>query len=182
MTDETMARKGDWMTLVSGKPFWPFDPSPEEVRIADIAHSLSMQCRFGGHVPRFYSAAEHSVLVSQRVSPENRLWALLHDSPETYVQDTIRPIKQAFPLLRDMEDNTMSAIARKFGLTGEMPQEVKDADDELLREECLTFYGHSVYKTWGIYREGTIFAPSQFNYYTPEDAKRLFLARFVELI
>ena len=182
MTDETMARKGDWMTLVSGKPFWPFDPSREEIRIADIAHSLSMQCRFGGHVPRFYSVAEHSVLVSRRVSPENRLWALLHDSPETYVQDTIRPIKRAFPLLRDTEDNIMSVIARKFGLPTEMPQEVKDADDELLREECKAFYGPSVYKTWGIYREGARNAASQFKFYTPEDAKRVFLARFIELI
>ena len=182
MTDETAARKGDWMTLVSGKPFWPFDPRPEEVRIADIARSLSMQCRFGGHVPQFYSVAEHSVILSRRVSPENRLWALLHDAPEAYGQDTIRPIKRAFPLLNDMEDNIMRVIARKFGLPPEMPQEVKDADDELLREECLTFYGHSVYKTWGIYREGTCYASSQFKFYTPEEAKRVFLNRFVALL
>ncbi len=181
MTDETMARKGDWMTLVSGKPFWPFDPRWEDVRIADIAHSLSMQCRFGGHLPNFYSVAEHSVLLSQRVSPENRLWALLHDAPETYVQDTIRPIKRAFPLLRDMEHNVMGAVARKFGLLGEMPQEVKDADDELLREECLWFYGLEVYKTWSIYREGTRVSATQFHCHTPQDAKQLFLNRFIEL-
>ena len=44
------------------------------------------------------------------------------------------------------------------------------------------FYGHSVYKTWGIYREGTRFSPSQFKFYTPEEAKRVFLNRFIELI
>ena len=116
MNEETLARKGDWMTLVSGRQFWPFDPRPGDVRIADIAHSLSMQCRYGGHSPQFYSVAEHSVLLSRRVSPENQLWALMHDSPETYLKDTIRPIKRSFPELATMEDTIMGVIAKKYGL------------------------------------------------------------------
>jgi hypothetical protein len=182
MTEQTRERKGDWMTLVSGRKFWPFDPSVEDVFINDIAHSLSMQCRYGGHSPRFYSVAEHSVLLSQRVSPENQLWALLHDSPETYVKDTIRPIKHSFPQLSEMEDSIMRVIAQKYGLPPEMPQEVKDADDELLREECVALYGWDVYKTWGVYREGTKSYPGIFSYYPPEEAKKLFLGRFLALI
>jgi hypothetical protein len=182
MNEEALARKGDWMTLVSGQQFWPFDPRPEDVRITDIAHSLSMQCRYGGHSPQFYSVAEHSVLLSRRVSPENQLWALMHDSPEAYLKDTIRPIKRSFPELATMEDAIMGAIAKKYGLPPEMPQEVKDEDDELLREECSVFYGAEVYKTWGIYRAGTRWNPGQFRYCPPEEAKEAFLQRFMELI
>lgn len=42
-------RKGDWMTTFSGVQFWPLDPRREEIRLEDIAHSLSQQCRFAGH-------------------------------------------------------------------------------------------------------------------------------------
>lgn len=64
MSDATAARKGDWIQTVTGRPFWPLDPRAEEMDIRDIAHSLSMQCRFGGHCHRFYSVAEHSVWCS----------------------------------------------------------------------------------------------------------------------
>ena len=48
-------RKGDWMQTISGRQFWPIDPRPEDVFIEDIAHALSMMCRFNGHCDRFYS-------------------------------------------------------------------------------------------------------------------------------
>ena len=43
-----MSDRGHWMQLVSGKPFFPLDPRPEDIDINDIAHALSMVCRFGG--------------------------------------------------------------------------------------------------------------------------------------
>src|ERR1035437_5720974 len=49
----------------SGLRFWPLDPNPEKILIADIAHALAHQCRFGGHASKFYSVAEHSVHVSR---------------------------------------------------------------------------------------------------------------------
>lgn len=48
------ARRGDWMQLASGQPFWPLDPRPEEIHIEDIAAALSKLCRYGGHCKRFY--------------------------------------------------------------------------------------------------------------------------------
>ncbi len=57
----TIERQGDWVQTYTGRAFWPFDPRPEEVDIADIAHALSMQCRYAGHCSHFYSVGEHSV-------------------------------------------------------------------------------------------------------------------------
>lgn len=54
-------RTGDWMQTYSGAAFWPLDPRPEDINLDDIAHALSMLCRFGGHCRGFYSVAEHSI-------------------------------------------------------------------------------------------------------------------------
>lgn len=71
-------------------------PSPDVVHIVDIAASLAKQCRFAGHVrPNIdhYSVAQHSIMVSMTCDPENALIGLLHDGPEAYLQDIIRPNK-----------------------------------------------------------------------------------------
>ena len=60
-------RIGDWIQVHSGRQFWPLDPRTEEVDIHDIAHALSLVCRFTGHVKEFYSVAQHSVLVALTV-------------------------------------------------------------------------------------------------------------------
>ena len=59
----------------SGIRFWPLLPNPDDILLADIAHALAHQCRFGGHASKFYSVAEHSVHVSQLCLPEHALWA-----------------------------------------------------------------------------------------------------------
>ena len=61
------------ITTFSGVRFWPLLPNPDDILIADIAHALSNQCRFGVHASRFYSVAEHTVHVSQLCLPEHAL-------------------------------------------------------------------------------------------------------------
>jgi hypothetical protein len=43
MTD---ARLGDWLLTYSGEIYWPLDPRPEEMHLEDIAHGLSLPCRY----------------------------------------------------------------------------------------------------------------------------------------
>lgn len=66
-TQEAWSR-GDWMQTYTGRRFYPLDPRSDEIDPADIAHALSLLCRYGGHVDRFYSVAEHCVLMSEWVS------------------------------------------------------------------------------------------------------------------
>ena len=52
-----------WLQTFTGKRIDLINPTREMVDIEDIAHSLSMICRYNGHCRDFYSVAEHSVMV-----------------------------------------------------------------------------------------------------------------------
>jgi hypothetical protein len=108
MTDQSLGtrgwHRGGWMQTFTGRQFFPMDPRPEEVDPTDIAHALSLLCRYNGHVDRFYSVAEHCVHLSYVVPPEHALWALLHDATEAYVGDMISPLKIHMPGYRAAED------------------------------------------------------------------------------
>ena len=121
----------------SGKRWRVECPNPEDVDIVDIAHSLSLMCRFNGSVRKFYSIAEHSVRVSQICSPENQLWGLLHDSGEFATEDMNRPLKYSpgMGVYRLYERKTQAAIMQHFGQPTEEPAEVKAADRRLLVTE-----------------------------------------------
>ena len=132
-----MKRKGDWMQTYTGRQFWPIDPRPEEIFIEDIAHALSLQCRFGGHVRVFYSVGEHSLRVSDCFQePRLALWGLLHDAAEAYLVDLPRPIKRFSKLgaeYRLVEQRVMAAVCERFNLLPlEEPPGVKSADDYIM--------------------------------------------------
>lgn len=154
MSDETLTsgsvvgRRGDWMQTFSGRAFWPLDPRPGDISVADISHALSLLCRYGGHTSRFYSVAEHSVLMSHVVAPEHALWALLHDAAEAYLCDLPRPIKRLMPTYQDAEDVLLFAIRQKFGL-GQFPREVRDADNRILLDERAALMVMPPPLSWG---------------------------------
>lgn len=134
-------RAGGWILTASGKQFWPEDPRPEDVCIEDVAHALSLICRFTGHCARFYSVAEHSLLVAHNVPQKYKPWALLHDAAEAYVSDLAAPLKRSKALAqyRTIEGRVLSAILERFGLHPGpemwMPPAVKDADLRALMTE-----------------------------------------------
>lgn len=118
----------------SGRALNPLAPRLEDIAIVDIAHALSMQCRFGGHVRSFYSVAQHSFLASYIVPPADALWALLHDASEAYLMDLPTPVKETGPLAgyRGVEAQLQRTIYQAFGLSGDEPESVRDADLALL--------------------------------------------------
>lgn len=132
---DAVNRRGDWMQTYSGKQFWPLDPDPDAIDIVDIAHALSNACRYAGHVRRFYSVAEHSVLMAMMVSSANRKWALLHDASEAYLVDVPRPVKPFLPGYYEVEAKVMAAVCARFDLPLSMPEEVKDIDNRILVDE-----------------------------------------------
>jgi len=131
-------RKGDWLSTFTGKRFYPFDPRPEEIDINDIVHALSHQCRFAGHCTKFYSIAQHCVLVSLLCDPADALWGLLHDASEAYLVDIPSPLKYLpeFAAYRDAEKHLMTIICDVFGLDHEEPLSVKIADKRILATEA----------------------------------------------
>jgi len=134
MTDEY---GGHWITTFTGKKFHFLDPQPDEICIEDIAHHLSLVCRFTGACREFYSVAEHSTRMAKIVPREYRLHALLHDASEAYLPDLPRPEKAEIPRFKVIETIILEAIFQKFvpiyqqGIVA-----VKQADNILLATEA----------------------------------------------
>ncbi|MFA7219323.1 MAG: hypothetical protein WC119_02330 [Synergistaceae bacterium] len=125
-----------FMQTYTGLKFYPTRPSVDAINLMDIAHSLSMQCRFNGHCLYFYSVAEHSVRVSRILrKKKDRLWGLLHDASEAYASDVVRPVKVLMPSYNGIEESIQKVIAERFDLPWPIPEVVKHADDVLLMTE-----------------------------------------------
>jgi hypothetical protein len=141
MSRET-ERIGEWMQTYAGVKFYPRDPRPSDIKIEDIAHGLSLLCRFGGQCTQFYSVAEHAVRVSRLVeelggTPHEIFWGLNHDDSEAYLGDVVWPLKQA-PEMQgylELEALCMAAICDALGMPLEQPAIVKHADLVMLATE-----------------------------------------------
>lgn len=180
-------RKGRWIQTYSGVAYYPADPRVDDVRLVDIAHALSHQCRFSGHTDRFYSVAEHSVYVSQCVPPEHALVALMHDAPEAYIGDMTRPVKELFraagvTLYDELDALSWAVIARRFALPAELPECVHDADSRVLLAEKAQIRGPSPGSWAGYKLEGLMPAPVHIIGMPPDQARLFFTHRFGELL
>lgn len=133
---------GGFIETYTGHQFYPFDPQPDAVRLADIAGGLAHTCRFGGHCKHFYSVAQHSLLVGRELSdhpPRIRAYGLLHDAAEAYLGDIPRPIKDEFGAVERAEERILAAVWTAFDLPPPSPAEwsvVTTADDRLLAYEA----------------------------------------------
>lgn len=135
MTELQESPDSRWIQTYTGKAFRPLDPRPEDVCIEDIAHALSLTCRFAGHCKSFYSVAQHSIIVSQIVPPRDSLWGLMHDAAEAYLADIAGPVKREMPDFVEMENRILVAIAKAFDMDWPMPKSIKIADNILLSTE-----------------------------------------------
>ena len=166
------------MALYSGKPFYPLDPSPDEVDIQDIAHSLSMTTRYGGHAKSFYTVAQHSVILSNIVSKENAFVALMHDATEAYIGDLIRPIKYMLPKFIELEENIWRAVALRYNLPIVIPDEVKFHDTKICFTERNCLMNHTGETDWGHEVEPHDFIIEP---WSQEKSYKMFIKRFEEL-
>lgn len=146
----TAERNEAWIQTYTGRQFWPLDPREEEIDIRDIAHALSLMCRWGGHCREFYSVAQHSWLVSYLCDPGDALAGLLHDGSEAYLADLMRPAKHtpSFEVYRQIEDALQRCIYRRFGLSEEHRASVSLADARLLQRDQIDLVGPLV-APWG---------------------------------
>lgn len=170
-------RQGDWMQTATGRTFWPIDPHPDDVCIEDIAHALSLMCRYGGHCKTFYSVAQHSVLVARALPREYRAWGLLHDASEAYIVDVPRPLKPYLLGYRAAEDKVTKAIARHFNLPLPIPSEVKRVDNAILADEAAQIMSKPP-QDWHLPEPplGIRITP-----WSPEEAKTEFMIEFNEI-
>lgn len=131
-------RSGDWMQGYQGTAFWPMDPHIEDIDLETVAHALSLQCRFGGHVKSFYSVAEHCYRASFFHPEAYAFEKLMHDASEAYLQDVPRPIKRGMEMefYNTTEDKWHKVLSEKFGFTYPYPPEVKLADEVMLHWEA----------------------------------------------
>lgn len=127
----------------TGRYVNPLTCDPEDIDIKDIAHALSMQCRYAGHISQFYSVAQHSVLVAMLCPLEKGLVGLLHDAEEAYLLDMPSPIKKnpIFDGYRAAGKRLRQVIFRAFAVPYELYDEkVKAIDDQVYRWERRSFW------------------------------------------
>ncbi|MBP3621157.1 MAG: phosphohydrolase [Lachnospiraceae bacterium] len=142
----------DYITTYTKIKFTPLCPVLEDIKIEDIAHSLSMLCRANGHYSSFYSVGAHCIncyeeAVARRESPRVKMACLLHDAVESYISDVTRPVKKHLPQYQDIEENLSKAIYEKFlgsPLNDYEEQMVKLIDDAMLYYEFLEFAAYKL--------------------------------------
>lgn len=179
-------RTTDWIQTYTGRRFYPFESNYEDVYIEDIAHALSLVCRFGGHCKHHYSVAQHSVLVSEHC--KYRMHGLLHDAEEAYIADVCRPVKRSLralgiTALDDAASKIMMAVSRRFELewSVEIKEDVKTADNVLLATEARDLMLPML--DGGMWTSADVF-PTLDQKIVPVDpttAERMFLHRYREL-
>lgn len=142
-----------WLQTFTGKKFDFLNTHESMVDLTDIAHALSTQCRFGGHSKKFYSIAEHSVLVSELLPESLKVAGLMHDAAEAYVGDLVRPLKylpEIKPVFKKIENNIQRVIHRKFNIIVNPADEklIKEADNMVLRIESEKILNGTLIDNW----------------------------------
>lgn len=145
-----------------------FEPTIDMINIEDIAHALSNQCRFTGHLREFFSIAQHSIECCVMAEEAHKLQALMHDASEAYLCDIATPIKRRLTNYEEIEHNLMLLIAERFEFDYPLTEDIKEIDKIQLHYEWNNFMLNE--------------NPNKFKYaLNPRQAKERFLEYFYEL-
>jgi 5'-deoxynucleotidase YfbR-like HD superfamily hydrolase len=175
-------KMADGIALLSGGMFNYNKPEESDVTIEDIASALSNVCRFSGHLPRFYSVAQHLVNTSRIVHPDHSFTALMHDTAEAFTNDLPTPLKFALPIFKELETKIEGAMSKRFGFQFPYPPEVKLADTQMLLLEKN--YVKEDSHEWEYYKDVKfehLRDKVDLESWQPRRAKREFMERFNEL-
>lgn len=139
-----------YIRTFTGDYFYPNSPENLVPNITDIAHALSLVGRYNGHLNRFYSVGQHSLLVEEHATKAMlginptialtslrlfRLQALLHDATEAYLPDMPSPIKQFLPDFKELEKRLQKHLMRCFGLPENIHSIIHSVDKAIRRDE-----------------------------------------------
>lgn len=176
--NETVRRIiGPTILLASGSYLDFEEPDTSRFTIDDVAHGLSMICRFAGQCRRHYSVAQHSVHVSYIVPPEHAYQGLMHDAAEAFVGDVAKPLKIMLPEYSAIEKRVEAAVFRRFGVRSPLPPTIKEADIQMLVTEQRQLMRNR--DDWE-YCRGREPLDFEIPTWTPEEAKAKFMERFTE--
>ncbi|NIG98874.1 MAG: HD family hydrolase [Serratia symbiotica] len=166
---------------LSGKKFNYLNATVNDIEIEDIATALSHLCRFCGHLPEFYSVAQHSVLCSQLVPPMFAFEALMHDAAEVYYHDIPAPLKALLPDYRQIEAFVDELIRFQFNLSLTFSPDVKYADLKILATERRDL-DISDDDPWPMLEDITPFNEILVSPVNPNQARSMFMQRYQQLI
>jgi hypothetical protein len=119
------------------------------------AHSLSLMCRYNGHTKRFYSVAEHTLIMAENIwaqdwsTAQDALQALHHDDAEEIIGDMISPVKTHDQFFKTIEAKLDEAIAMQYRLPFVFPEWLKMADARIVKDERANVMQPSKNK-WGV--------------------------------
>ena len=153
--DGLVVGAADTIYTYTGRMIRPLDPDPADICIEDIAHALSMQPRFTGHLRKFSSVAEHCIRTAMLAPDHLKLEALLHDASEAYLADIARPVKKApefggVYLKYEAQLERAVQIAFQLPLVDEMDPEIKRIDQYTLEAEVASFAHPNFQRAMGV--------------------------------
>lgn len=139
----------DKMNCYSGLCVDPTKMGPDDVRLIDIAHPLSLICRGVGHVKFFFSVGQHSMNCAKEAAargyePSVQLACLLHDAGEAYCSDVIRPVKRHLEIYPKIEKNIQRQVLIHFGVVDVLDSSrwncVREIDNAMMSNEAFTLF------------------------------------------
>lgn len=136
----------------SGQPLDFACPNPVNIRVEDLAISLSRAPRFCGHLHiHTWSVLQHSILMASFVDPDKYRLALAHDASEAFLCDLPGPVKHMPELAgyRRVEARVQKASLKALGIQAppEALAEIKLADRLSEKLEAISF-GCDALKQW----------------------------------
>jgi len=149
------------MQTHSGLKF-SFPPTPDMIDLDDIAVSLSRICRYAGHGNRFYSVAEHCVLLARYAReaydvPELALALLMHDATEAYMMDLPRPVKYRYPRYIEDEAALLTCIEEATGIAVQAyDTRIKNLDWRILTDEKNALFPGKTPDAWKEHPDGEL--------------------------